>query len=172
MLRKHFDAPSIAAAIDTWHALIGALAGKNSWETARAKYAAASSKPWFSASLLPFFVASQADLPPPAEIAEGMRREILYDPGEILQKVRTPTLALFGVHDRNVDVAYSIPRFKAAFTHAAAQDFTLHVFQDAGHTLKVSAGGFNDQLSEPERLTAGYPQIMLEWLRHRGFLHD
>ncbi|HEY2782277.1 MAG TPA: alpha/beta hydrolase [Steroidobacteraceae bacterium] len=168
MRHKNHDAASVAAAIDTWHTIFGALAGKTSWEDVRAKYTAASSKPWFSDSLIPFFFSSAAALPPPADVTDGMRREILYDPGEILQKVRTPTLALFGAYDRNVDIAFSIPRYRAAF-HAAKQDFTLHIYKNAGHTLKVSTNGFDD--SEPERLTAGYPQIMLQWLRRRGFLH-
>jgi hypothetical protein len=169
MLHKHHDAASIAAAIDTWHALIGAIAGKTSWETAQAKYAAAGAKPWFSDSLIPFVFSSQASLPPPADVTQGLRREILYDPGEILSNVRTPTLALFGAYDRNVDISYAIPRFKAAFMHAK-QDFTLHIFKDAGHTLKASADGFDDK--KPQRLTADYPQIMIQWLRDRGFLHN
>jgi hypothetical protein len=50
----------------------------------------------------------------------------------------------------------------------APRDFTLHIYKDAGHTLKVSATGFNDEPSQPERFTAGHPEIMIQWLRtHR-----
>ena len=51
------------------------------------------------------------------------------------------------------------------------KDFTEHIFKNAGHTLMVSKTGFNDQPSKPERLTKGYPQIMIQWLRRRGFLN-
>jgi alpha-beta hydrolase superfamily lysophospholipase len=101
-----------------------------------------------------------------------MRREMLYDPAETLQKVRTPTLALFGALDRNVDVAHAPTLFQSAFARAGMRDFTMRIYKDAGHTLKVSATGFNDQPSQPERLTAGYPEIMIQWLRQRSFLHN
>jgi hypothetical protein len=48
------------------------------------------------------------------------------------------------------------------------RDFTLHVYPNAGHTLKVSATG--SQPSLPERLTSGYPDVMIQWLSRRGFL--
>jgi hypothetical protein len=52
------------------------------------------------------------------------------------------------------------------------QDFTLQMYQDAGHQLKVSATGFNSEPSQPERFTAGYPQIMIQWLRQRSLITD
>jgi hypothetical protein len=50
-------------------------------------------------------------------------------------------------------------------------DFTMHVYENAGHTLTVSATGFNNQLSLPQRLAPGYPAVMIDWLNRRGFLH-
>jgi pimeloyl-ACP methyl ester carboxylesterase len=170
MSHKHYDAAAISSAIDTWRSLIGALSGTLSWDAARAMYTAASAKPWFADSYIPFFIPPDKGVPPPAPVAEGMRRELLYDPAATLQKVRTPTLALFGALDRNVDVAHSPTLFKSAFARAGMHDFTSHIYQDAGHTLKVSATGFNDQPSEPERLTAGYPEVMIQWLHQRSFL--
>ena len=166
----HYDAAAIAAATDTWHALIGALSGSSNWDTAREHYSAASAKPWFADSYLPMFVPPDSPIPPPPETAEALRRFILFDPTATLSKVRTPTLALFGALDRNVDVAHDPALFRSAFARAGMQDFTVQVYKDAGHTLKVSATGFNGEPSEPERLTAGYPQIMIQWLRQRGFL--
>lgn len=170
MRQKHYDAAAISSAIDTWRSLIGALAGTGSWDAARTMYTAASAKPWFTDSYIPFFIPPDAGVPPPAPMAEGMRRELLYDPTATLQRVRTPTLALFGALDRNVDVAHSPTLFESAFARAGMQDFTIHIFKDAGHTLKVSATGFNNDPSLPERLTAGYPEIMIQWLRQRNFL--
>jgi uncharacterized protein len=171
MRHKNYDAEAIASAIDTWRSLIGALSGNVPWDTARAMYAAASSKPWFADSYIPLFFSPDIGMPPPTAAADGMRRELLYDPAATLQKVRIPTLALFGALDRNVDVAHSPALFASAFARAPLRDFTLHIYNDAGHTLKVSATGFNAEPSPPERFTAGYPEIMIRWLRtHRVIL--
>ena len=170
MRQKHDDAAAISSAIDTWRALIGALSGALSWDTARTMYAAASTKPWFDDSYIPFFVPPDPGVPPPADAAEGLRREILYDPTTTLQQVHTPTLALFGALDRNVDVAHTTRLFESAFARAGLHDFTIHIYKDAGHTLNVSATGFNDEPSQPQRLTAGYPWVMIQWLRQRHFL--
>jgi uncharacterized protein len=170
MQHKKYDAPSIASATQVWRSLIGALTGNVSWDAARTLYIAASTKPWFTDSYLPYFYPQDLGFPPPAAAAAARRRELVYDPAETLEKLGTPTLALFGALDRNVDVTNAPALFKAAFSRGVMRDFTLQIYRDAGHTLKVSATGFNGEPSEPERLTAGYPQIMIQWLRQRGFL--
>jgi pimeloyl-ACP methyl ester carboxylesterase len=168
--RMHYDAETIASATNAWRALIGALSGAGTWDTARQLYAAASTKPWFADSYLPIFIPPDSPIPPAPETADGLRRFILFDPTETLSKVRTPTLAIFGALDRNVDVAHDPTLFRSAFAHSGMHDFTIHIYKNAGHTLKVSTTGFNNEPSEPERLTAGYPQIMIRWMRQRGFL--
>ena len=167
MQHKNFDAQSVGSATEIWHSLIGALSGNVSWDTVRTLYLTASTKPWFSASYLPYFYPPELGFPPAPAALAGLQRELLYDPAETLQKVRTPTLALFGALDRNVDVANAPALFRSAFAHGVMHDFTLQVYQDAGHQLKVSATGFNGEPSQPERLTAGYPQIMIQWLSQR-----
>jgi pimeloyl-ACP methyl ester carboxylesterase len=166
--RKHYDAEAIASANGTWRALIGALSGTETWDTARELYAAARAKPWFAESYIPMFIPPETPMPPASETADALRRYLLFDPTETLSKVHTPTLALFGALDRNVDVAHDPALFRSAFARAGMDDFTVHVYKDAGHTLKVSATGFNDEPSQPERLAAGYPQIMIQWLRERS----
>ncbi|HEY2527261.1 MAG TPA: prolyl oligopeptidase family serine peptidase [Xanthobacteraceae bacterium] len=173
MQHKHYDAQSVASATQTWHALVGALTGKVSWDTVKAFYEAARTKPWFADSYLPYFFAPDQGFPPSAATVSALQREMLYDPSETLQKVHTPTLALFGALDRNVDVANAPALFKADFAHGGVMhDFTLQMYQDAGHQLKVSATGFNSEPSQPERFTAGYPQIMIQWLRQRSLITD
>ena len=166
---ENYDAQSIASATETWRSILDALSGKGSWDAAHTLYSTASSKPWFQDSYLPIFYPPNLGFPPPAAAAAGMQRELLYDPTETLEKVRTPTLALFGALDRNVDVANAPARFRADFARSGMRDFTIRIYRDAGHTLKVSKTGFNGEPSEPERLTAGYPQVMIQWLRQRGF---
>jgi pimeloyl-ACP methyl ester carboxylesterase len=162
----HYDAEAIALATNTWRA----LSGRETWDTARELYAAAGAKPWFAASYLPIFIPPDSPIPPTAETADGLRRLLLFDPAETLSKVHTPTLALFGALDRNVDVAHAPALFRAAFARAGTGDLTIEIYKDAGHTLKVSATGFNGEYSEPERLTAGYPKVMIQWMRQHGFL--
>ena len=169
---KHYDAEAITLATNTWRASIRALSGTGTWDSARELYSAASAKPWFAESYLPIFIPPDSPIPPAPETAEALRRFILFDPAATLSKVRTPTLALFGALDRNVDVAHDPALFRSAFAGAGMDDFTVHVYKDAGHTLKVSATGFNNEPSQPERLTAGYPQIMIQWMRQRAFVAD
>ena len=118
---------------------------------------------------MPYFYPPNLGFPPPAAAAAGMQRELLYDPTGTLEKLRTPTLALFGALDRNVDVANAPALFRSDFAHGVMRDFTIRIYRDAGHTLKVSKTGFNGEPSEPERFTARYPQVMVQWLRQRGF---
>jgi len=166
----HYDAEAITLATNTWRASIRALSGTGTWDTARELYSEASAKPWFAESYLPMFISPDSPIPPAPEAADALRRFILFDPTDTLSKVRTPTLALFGALDRIVDVAHDPALFRSAFARAGMDDFTVHIYNDAGHTLKVSATGFNSEPSQPQRLTAGYPQIMIQWLRQRGFL--
>jgi pimeloyl-ACP methyl ester carboxylesterase len=168
MHEKHYDAAAISAALATWRTVIGALSGTTSWNTVRTAYSAASTKPWFAASYIPALL--NIKLPPTAVEVAGLQELLLYDPAVTLQKVKTPTLAVFGARDRNVDVAHASVTLRLDFAHAGMKDFTERIFKNAGHTLKISTTGFNDQPIKPERLTKGYPRIMIQWLRRRSFL--
>ena len=63
----------------------------------------------------------------------------------MLTRVTTPTLALYGAHDRAVDVAHA-----------------------SKNTLVLSRDGF--KADAPARYARGYPDVMIEWLAHRGYL--
>jgi pimeloyl-ACP methyl ester carboxylesterase len=167
MHRDHFSEAAVSAALETVHTVIAALSGRASWNAARRSYATASAQPWFRDSEMP----PNLHFPIQGPMADGLRRVLLYDPADALQQVRTPTLALYGARDRNVDVAHASRTLRSDFSHAGMLDFTMHVYQNAGHTLTVSATGFNSQPSLPERLAPGYPAVMIDWLNRRGFLH-
>jgi pimeloyl-ACP methyl ester carboxylesterase len=162
----HFSEAAVTAALETVHTVIAALSGRASWDAARRSYAAASAQPWFRDSEMP----SNLHFPIQGPMADGLRRALLYDPADALQQVRTPTLALYGARDRKVEVAYASRTLRSDFSAAGMLDFTMHVYQDAGHTLTVSSTGFGNQPSLPERLTSGYPKVMIQWLDKRGFL--
>lgn len=164
MLRYRHTSEETAQAVATWRALIGALDGTTSWDEAKRLYVSAQRQRWFAHSLLP----PGLHLPPNAVTADGFRRLMFYDPAGTLRKVRTPTLALFGAQDRNVDVKHASKTLRADFKGAGMRDFTMHVYPHAIHTLVVTSNGFTPAL--PERLAPGYPEVMVRWLGTRGFL--
>ncbi|HEY3676430.1 MAG TPA: hypothetical protein VGK84_10615, partial [Candidatus Tumulicola sp.] len=160
---KH-DAAEIDAAAQTWTLVLDAIDGRTPVTTAKAAYAKAAKTSWFQDSLLPLVPEKTAFIEPQLS---GWRRFLSYDPADTLVKVRTPTLALYGGRDTKVDVSHDMPAIEAAFRRAGMRDLTVHVFADAGHTMKVSSNGFDD--AKPVRYARGYPAIMLDWLRQRRF---
>jgi len=108
--------------------------------------------------------------PPPADKIAGLRRFVTFDPKETLLKVSsTPTLALYGALDRNVDAADSATHLREYLRRAGNRDVTIKTYPDAGHQLVVSKSGYNGDPTPPERFVAQYPQIMITWLAARGF---
>ena len=83
--------------------------------------------------------------------------------------MRTPTLAVFGALDRNVDAARSAAGFRSAFGHAGMRDLTIVTLPGGGHTLVRSTSGYEDAPLEPVRFVRGYPETMIRWLAARGF---
>lgn len=164
MLHAGHNQASIDNAIATWEAVIGAVQGRTPVATAKQLYARAQSTKWFNDSLLSFFNVQTGFAEPGLS---GWRRFVTYDPVPILEKVKTPTLALYAGRDKKTDVKHDLPVLEAAFHKAGMRDFTLRWFPDASHPLKVSANGFD--YAQPVRYSRGYPGVMLDWLRARGF---
>ncbi len=157
-------ASATTTAIQTWRKFLGALFGDNTWEAAEQSYDFAKKQPWFAHSLLP----DTLQLPLTGTTADGWRRFTSYDPAETLDRVTTPTLALYGANDRAVDMHHASPTLKEAFTKAGMRDFTLRVYENASHALLLSDDGFTPDV--PERLAPRYPGVMIAWLAARGFL--
>ncbi len=165
MLRHKYSSHQIAEAISAFRMLAAALTGAAHWDRAKAAYQSAKKAPWFNDSALP----PDLVIPPPPEVAAGYRRAVIYDPAPTLRHVTTPTLALFASRDRNVDVPNSLKVFRTTFRAAGMRDFSARVFPNAGHTFDVSPTGYNGDSTLPRRLPPGYPQIMIDWLRARGY---
>jgi hypothetical protein len=165
MLRYRQSAPSIASAVGTWRSLLTALCDGGAWTPAVRAYRAAERSSWFKYSLLP----SNLQLPLQGATASGWRNFACYDPGQTLLHVTTPTLALYGALDRAVDVPHASRTLRADFAKAGMADFTMRVYPAATHTLLLSRNGFVP--ASPERYAQGYPNMMIDWLAHRGFLH-
>lgn len=166
-MRRHNVADAAPQALALWHAFEQALDGRVSWSDTKSLYDLDAKQPWFRYSLMPDL--GIAIPPPPAKI-EGLRRLVTFDPTQTLLSVSsTPTLALYGTLDRNVDAADSSAHLRDYLTRAGNRDVTVEVYPNAGHQLIVSASGYNGDPTPPERFVPQYPQVMLTWLAQRGF---
>jgi pimeloyl-ACP methyl ester carboxylesterase len=161
-----FDERATSDAVEAARALMEAIAGTGSWERAEKLYVAAVSQKWFSDSALP----PNLKFPLPQERIDSLRRQVVYDPAATLERVTTPTLALFGALDRSVDSSHAAATLQKDFAKAGMRDFTVRVYKDVGHSLVVSKTGYDDQSASPLRCASDYPQVMIDWLRQRGFL--
>jgi len=166
MRRHHMDSES-PQAVALWHAFEQSLDGAMPWTQTKRLYEADAKQPWFQYSLMPDLGVS---IPPPPATIAGLRRFVTFDPERTLLRVSsTPTLALYGALDRNVDAADSAVHLRKYLMRAGDRDVTIKTYQHAGHQLIVSQSGYNGDATAPERFVPGYPQIMIAWLARRGF---
>jgi uncharacterized protein len=166
-MRRHNVEDAAPQAVELWHAFEGALDGTVSWSHVQHLYDLDAKQPWFQYSLLPELGIS---IPPPQAKIAGLRRFVSFEPTPTLLTVSsTPTLALYGALDRNVDAADSAAQLREYLTRAGNHDVTIKVYPNAGHQLIVSKSGYNGEPALPERFVPEYPQIMIGWLTRRGF---
>jgi len=167
VMRRHNAQDALPQALALWHAFEESLDGTVAWSHTKRLYDIDSKQPWFQYSLMPDLGIS---IPPaPSKIA-GLRRLVTFDPTETLLTVSsTPTLALYGALDRNVDAAHSAQQLRDYLRRAGDRDVTIEIYPNAGHQLIVSKSGYNGDATPPKRFVADYPQIMLTWLAQRGF---
>jgi len=144
--------------------VFSALADRSPWNP-RA-LADASAQPWFAYMRIPPGFTE----PPPQSVQSVMRNAYLYDPTSALQHVRTPTLALFGSLDRNVDAPDSIARLRTDFETGGYRNLTIRTFARADHILEESTTGYLDDPVMPQRFVSGYPETMISWLVTQGIL--
>lgn len=169
-MRRHHVEDESAQAIALWHAFEQALDGTVPWSNTKRLYDLDSKQPWFRYSLMPDLGIS---IPPPPSKVAGLRRFVTFDPTKTLLSVSsTPTLALYGALDRNVDAADSAAHLREYLARAGNRDVTIKVYSNAGHQLIVSETGYNGDPALPERFVPHYPQIMIAWLEQRGFAKE
>lgn len=166
-MRRHNVESGAPKAIALWHTFERALNGTVSWSYAKQLYDLDAKQAWFRYSLMPELGIS---IPPPSSMIAGLRRFVTFDPRHTLLSISsTPTLALYGKLDRNVDATDSAMNLRQYLTRAGDRDVTIKTYPNAGHQLIVSKSGYNGEPAVPERFVSGYPQIMITWLAERGF---
>jgi len=161
-LREHdgFNPEQTAHALAFEGTMLFALQTNSNWRAAGEALSAAEKQPWFPYMRIPPGMTA----PPPAPMLAALQAALIYDPTTTLQGVRTPTLAMFGALDKNLDSVDSAARFRKAFNRA---DLTIVTFPAAGHTLVKSTTGYEDDPSLPERTVEGYPEVIIRWLDAR-----
>ncbi|MFP5227812.1 MAG: alpha/beta hydrolase family protein [Acidobacteriota bacterium] len=164
-LREHdrFTPEQVSAALAFERIMFLAMETNSKWCAAGQALAVARKQPWFAYMRIPPGMTT----PPPPPLLSELRAALIYDPAATLLRVRTPTLALFGTLDKNVDSAESAARFRQAFHRSGLKDFTIVTFPGTGHTLERSRTGYEDHPSMPERMVDGYPDIMIRWVHAR-----
>lgn len=166
-MRRHGVEAASPQALALWHAFERALDGSVSWDYTKRLYDVDAKQTWFKYSLMPQLGIS---IPPPPSMIAGLRRFVTFDPTHAwISVASTPTLALYGALDRNVDAADSALHLREYLTRAGNRDVTIKTYPNAGHQLIVSKSGYNGDPSLPERFVSGYPQIMIAWLAQRSF---
>lgn len=166
-LRRHDAQDAAPQALALWHAFEASLDGTTPWDDTKRLYDSDAKQPWFKYSLMPDLGIS---IPPPPSKIAGLRRFVTFDPTQTLLEVAsTPTLALYGALDRNVDAADSAAHLREYLARAGDRDVTIRTYPNAGHQLIVSKSGYNGDPTPPERFVPQYPQIMIKWLAQRGF---
>lgn len=169
-MRRHDVEAASPQAVALWHAFEQALDGSGSWSYTKRLYDLDAKQPWFKYSLMPELDVS---MPPPPSMISGLRRLVTFDPTQTLLSVSTtPTLALYGALDRNVDAADSATHLREYLMRAGNRDVTIKMYPNAGHQLIVSKSGYNGDATLPERFVPGYPQIVIAWLARRGFTKE
>jgi uncharacterized protein len=95
-------------------------------------------------------------------------RDHLLRADTYLAQLRQPTLAIFGDQDVQVDWRRSVPVYKESFEKAHNRDLTIKIYPGAGHNLYRTAEP-DGEPSGRSKFVDGYLDLMVQWLRTRGF---
>lgn len=84
-----------------------------------------------------------------------------FDPSLYWRQVHVPALFLYGARDRRVSVTESIGHIRSALNAANNRRYTIKVFPNADHTLRVVAAN-GTAFHWPENPT-GYMETLVDW---------
>ncbi len=163
---SRFSGAQIDAAVAFERLMLTSVATNAHWDAVNAGLVRARAQPWFPYLRIP----PGLPIPPPRPVLARLRAALVYDPTRTLEHVHTPTLALFGALDKNVDARDSEARLRDDFRIGGNRALTVRVFAGADHTLIATASGFEDRPSVPRRAVPGYPAVAIDWLRMHGVL--
>ena len=145
-----------------WHYLATGVG----YDEAKAALERGRSKPWYAALQAQsdglFAKSESAILDDPAVRSRlWFKVEMNYDPTTALRRLSVPALFLFGERDELVPVGKSVDIIRGVLTQSGHPDFTIQVFPEADHGIRVTAP------DGTMRLAPGYLDTMRDWLRRR-----
>ena len=140
-----FSSKQVSDAMAFERTMFQALETNSNWNVAARALKAAKAQPWFSDMRIPPGMTT----PPAPPMLAALRASLVYDPTATLEQLRTPTLALFGALDKDVDAADSAARFRKAFKHSGMADLTILSFRQAGHLVVASTTGYEESAVVP-----------------------
>lgn len=88
---------------------------------------------------------------------------ITFDPQPAWQSVKVPVMAIWGADDVNVPAEKSRQIIESALQQSGNDKFTLKIFPNAGHGLRVRQSP-DDPWDFP-RMAPGYLQMMVDWVK-------
>jgi pimeloyl-ACP methyl ester carboxylesterase len=94
-----------------------------------------------------------------------------WDPRPLMEKMTQPILLLFGERDTETPAALSAERWRASLEKAGNRSFTLELFPEAGHGIRL---GHHGAPGERPPFAEGYHETMDGWLAafERGEISD
>jgi len=155
-----YSQPEIDRMRETRKAVDEYMRGTGERATAQRMIDAVKDRPWFPLTYMSTTVGDRA--------TSGWRKEIEYDPLPTLDRVKVPTLILYGAADPVVPVSTSVERIASklrtnmALRVIAGADHGLALNVDAKTQLDPSKG---DQI-HPE--APEYFAVLASWLTHQG----
>jgi len=94
-----------------------------------------------------------------------------FDPVTALEKVRCPTLVLFGGHDVQVPVAPNRAAIEKAFASGGLKDYRVEVFPRANHLYQDSeTGGVGEYATLKKEFVPGFLDLISTWIGEQAGL--
>jgi uncharacterized protein len=84
-----------------------------------------------------------------------------YDPLPDIEKIKCPTLLMFGELDTDHPTQLAIEKWKKGFENGSTTSFTIQVFKNAGHGIRLREG--HKGKKQPP-FAEGYFETMRNWL--------
>jgi uncharacterized protein len=96
-----------------------------------------------------------------------IRRLYFYDPAPTLQRLRVPTLALFGELDNNIIATKNKDAWESALRASGNRDYTLRILPRANHLQLEAKVGSNTEMASLQRFVPAYATTVRDWLAAR-----
>lgn len=100
--------------------------------------------------------------------ANQQARDYVLRADTYLAQLRQPTLAIYGDQDIQQDWRTNVQVYKDSFNKAHNRDLTIKIYPGAGHNLYREPRKEGES-SGRSKFVEGYIDLMVQWLRTRGF---